>query len=128
MHDVPVGHDTPQEPQLSRSDITLTQAPAHRALGVVHRDVHVPPLQTRPCGQTVPQAPQFEGSVWVSTQPPEHAESFEGHMHAPFTHRNPAPQSRPQPPQLRGSVDVATQLPPQGVVPDAHALEVQAPA
>jgi hypothetical protein len=114
-------------PQLLRSAIRSTHAPAHRVFGLWHRDVHAAPLQTRPGGHTVPQAPQFEGSVSVSTQVPAQAMAFEGQVHAPLTHWKPAAQRRPHPPQFRGSVEVSTQPPPQGVSPDAHPFEVQAP-
>jgi hypothetical protein len=86
MQEVPIGHERPQEPQLARSAIRLTQEPAQRALGPEHRDVHAPALHTRPGGQRVPQAPQFAGSVCVSTQTPAHATAFEGQTQAPLTH------------------------------------------
>jgi len=85
MHEVPLGHETPQEPQLLPSVMRLTHAPAHRALELGHREAQTPPLQTRPGGQIVPQAPQLEGSVCVSTQVPAQA-TAPGQVHAPLTH------------------------------------------
>ena len=127
MQDVPVGHETPQKPQSSRSDIRLTHAPAHRAFELGHREVQAPLLHTRPGGQIVPQAPQFEGSVCVSTQFPAHATALGGQVQAPLTHKKPGAQTRPHPPQFKGSLEVSTQPPPQDILPEAHPFEVQAP-
>lgn len=106
----PVGHTTPQAPQLFASLWVRMQLPLHRAPPLAHW--HAPAWQVVPAPQTVSHPPQLELSVCSSTQEPPQAKRPPPQVHLPPTHGT-APHELPHDPQLFGSLVSSTQEPPQ---------------
>jgi hypothetical protein len=111
----PPGHALPHAPQLSTSEVTLTQRPSHSIEPVKH--VHAPAVQVWSVRQRFPHAPQWERLIVVSTQPaPGQLRAVPVQVHAPAT-QVPTPQLTPHEPQLRASVMRSAQSEPHMVCP-----------
>lgn len=114
----------PHVPQLVRSDMRLTQRPAHIDCPVGH--AQAPFVHCWPPAQTVPQAPQFVGLFcklthaplqFVSPTPASLPQKETG-TQAPFKQTSVvAAQAVPQAPQFFGSVPRLTQTPAHVTLP-----------
>ena len=71
LQDCPIGHATPQRPQLFVSVSGLTQAPLQLMSPSGHTTpTQVPARQDVPIAHTRPHAPQLFASAFVSTHAP----------------------------------------------------------
>lgn len=90
-HIVPPVHLTPQLPQLSGSEFSITQEPP-QLVAPSHMALHVPALQTWSAAHRLPHVPQLSGSLRVSVQTPAQLVSVGAQPHLPWVQSWPEAQ------------------------------------
>jgi hypothetical protein len=111
VHDAPVGHAFPQDPQLLALVCSSTHAPPQTVSPV--GQAHVPLVQTLPPVHAAPHDPQLFASVAVFTHAfPHTSGKVDGHAHVLALHTPLVLHAAPQAPQLLASLLSSTHTDP----------------